>query len=129
MDDIKRLINSELDPNFQENKKELKQKRGFVPEGKKILEFIGHNTINVYEVSSGAEYIIDYLGLISIIEVMGFHPKKLEIAKSKLFADKPIIIDFDTKKILIYDKKEKLNIIGGYLSEGKELWDETLETN
>ena len=127
MDDIKRLINSELDPNFQENRKELKQKRGFVPEGKKILELIECNTVNVYEVSSGAEYIIDYLGLISFIEVMGFDPNKLGIAKSKLFSGKPIIIDFDTKKILIYDKKEKPNIIGGYLFEGKELWDETLE--
>lgn len=132
MDEIKRLINIELDPDFKERKKEAKKIRGFDPSGVKILHYISSNLIEVYEVSSNSEFLMDYVGLMRILDVLGFKERQLELSKSKLLNGYYTIFDFDKKEIMIYEKEEKSKVIGslftqkrqesegGYSDEGEE---------
>lgn len=123
MDEIKQLIHTEIDPNFRDKKKEAKQQRGFIPSHIKILNHIAKNTVEVYELETGADYIMDFLELLRIVRVMGFTDKQVDMAISKLINGFYTIIDFDNTEIMFYDKTVKYNPIGQFISEGKEIND------
>lgn len=108
MDDLRKLFNKEVDPFLVDSKKNKKQQKGFITKGLKGLSLISNNLIQIYEISSSVEYTMEYLTLKKIIGVMGFNEEKLELGYSKLHSNHYLILDFDTKKIMFYDNKEKM---------------------
>lgn len=120
MDELKRVIQAELDPEFREKQKEAKQQRGFNTTGTKIVNHISKNSLEIYEVDSGAEYIMEYLTFSRIIGIMGFGEKELEIANAKLLNGYYLIFDFDDSEIIVYDPATNFKPIGKYLTQAKE---------
>lgn len=119
MDELKKIIRTELDPEVLEQKKEAKQKRGFATTGTKILNYIFENTVEVYEIDTGAEYLMEYLQLFDIIGVMGFIPKEIDHGSSKLLNGYYIVVDFDNRDVMVYEPVVKHQPIGQFLREAK----------
>ena len=123
MEELKKLFNKELDPDIQDQKKEAKKVKGFIPEGIKIFSYIAKNYVEVYEVESAIEYGMEYLNLFRIIEVLGFNEDKVELSKGKILNGYYTIFDFDNKSIMFYDLDHNFKPLGGFLTEGKEKHD------
>lgn len=123
MDELKRLIKRELDPTLQDQQKAAKQKKGFSTSGVKIVNYLSKNLIEVYEVESGAEYLMEYLTFSNIVGVMGFFDKEIELGNSKLLNGYYLVYDFDNKEIIVYDPEVIHKPIGADLSKTKYEYD------
>jgi hypothetical protein len=120
MEKLKQIFKKEINSDALDLKKEKKKIKGFIPEGKKLLHYSSTSLVEVYEVESGIEYFIDYLLLYSIIEVMGFDERRVEMSRSKLLNGYSLIIDFDQKKVGFYLEEEDYNFIGSDLIREKQ---------
>lgn len=121
MDDLKQIFNKEIDPGVLDANKLKKQQKGFTTTGAKGLSLIDRNLIQIYEINSSVEYTMGYLQFLKIVNVMGFDEEKLELGLSKLNSDHYLILDFNTKKVMFYDNKEAVNLIGQNLTQAKQI--------
>ena len=121
MDDLKQIFNKEIDPSIIDANRSKKQQKGFTPTGIKGLHLIEKNLIQIYEIESSVDYTMEVFNFTRIIDVMGFDEDKLKLGLSKLYANYYLILDFDTKKILMYDNKEKMQLIGQDLTNAKQV--------
>ena len=119
MDDLKRQIQLELDPDLLDKKKEKKQQKGFSTSGLKIVNHIAENLIEILEVESNVEYTMEYLAFIRIFKVMGFTKKEEEITSAKILNGYHVIIDFDHKEVMVYDPETKFSPVGQAISTAK----------
>ena len=120
MEELKQVLNAELDPDFQQKKKEAKQKKGFVPTHTKIINHIAKNAIEVYEVETGAEYVMEFLIFLRIVRAMDFTEKQVDMAISKILNGYYTIVDFDRKNVMFYDVDTKFKPIGADITKAKE---------
>ena len=121
MDDLKKIFNNEIDPFLIDANKHKKQQKGFNATGVKGLQLLDKNLIQIYEIDSSVDYTMEYYNFSRMLEVMGFDEEKLELGLSKLHANYYLILDFDSKRIMMFDNKEKMQLIGQDLTRAKQL--------
>lgn len=121
MDDLRKVFNNEIDPLLIDSKRSQKQQKGFTTTGVKGLQLLDKNLIEIYEIEFSVSYTMEYLNFLRIIDVLGFDEEKLDLGLSKLHANYYLILNFDNKKIMIFDNKQKIQFIGQDLTKAKQI--------